>query len=69
MSGICGGQNRALDLLELEFQVVVMPYGVWELILGPLREYPVFLTTESFLQLSDFKLYFCFFDAHSWPSS
>lgn len=43
---VIGSQERALDLQELEFQVVVRPSGCWESNLGPLGEELMLLVTE-----------------------
>lgn len=48
--GACGGQKRALDTLNMEFQTpVTHPYGYWDSNLGTLEEQPMLLTDETFL--------------------
>jgi hypothetical protein len=46
----CGGQERALALIELDSQKAMLPCGSWELSPGSLQEQPVLLTAEPLLQ-------------------
>ena len=48
MPGACRGQNKALDLLEMELQMAESPCGRWES--EHLEEQPVLLTAEPSLQ-------------------
>lgn len=48
--GACGGQKRALDTLDMEFQTLVThPYGYWDSNLGPPEEQQMLLTDQTFL--------------------
>lgn len=50
-TGVCGGQKKESDPLELELEVFVS-FLVWDWAQnpGPLQEQQVFLTTETSLQ-------------------